>query len=958
MKTRNLKSELRLKQKLITRGKGYPGKNEGRDGDFTVRFVPGRGMFLFYKWGNKWYSSRMSIYTPKNSENKQPVIIPSKIPKKVGEIGLQSGKLKIKKGNEKSRQLIAVNNKGLADANTLHFKRQHIDDDTNSGVISAFADYGTTVAGTVKATDTAHGLSTGDKVTISGSTNFNGTFTITKIDNDNFYFTDTWASTAGETGVWTLSMGDDASGKSDYLFENSGHVHLRLHNTAPLAGSAYDSFISFSRVHPETFNLARWTMGYDTSGAAFNWIYRSGSTTSGFRDYTKDTPSTTADSNPKMKLTTTGNLSTVGTLTIGNIASDTAGDNYLVEVSGEVKKRTPAQVLADIGGISFDGSTANGVLTYKDADEMTVESTLTFNGSKLALSTSDAEIEIDKNQTAVTTGTRKAIEIDYDATGDIGDGSTATNIGIDLDINTNAASYHANGISNTTGIDIDLVGGTSGTQTNTGIAIDVDGADTNTGLLINTAGTHIKLEANADANDYATFTLADTGDLTIETVGSGTTDSDLTLDADGDIILDADGQDIYFKDGGSLFAHLKNITLGSGKTNFKLFESAGGTDYLLLSCEEHGASTISTKDFDAAAAHLTLDADGDIILDAASGEIEANATFKIDKDSTATTNGTTYGLRIDYDHTGISASGQTTANMGIESVINSDNPTHVGNVLNFGYKAHLVAGTSGTQSNYGYWASITGADTNVGFLSDVDDGGMDFQARSSADSGDYFSISTTTHGATTLATVDDSGAAAAHLTLDPSGDLIISGADVKVTATKKIYLDGGSDTYIAEHATADTMVLVAGGDSILKLAESGDDGNTATFASAAGWVIDAETFSDDSILSTGGTHDTHIDFRFGNKKSLALTNDIANLNLIFPPVSGNFVLLLTYDGDHDITNWKVYESDESAASGDADVLWAGGSAMATTNAGVDIVSFFWDATNQKCYGVGSTGFAN
>jgi len=35
------------------------------------------------------------------------------------------------------------------------------------------------------------------------------------------------------------------------------------------------------------------------------------------------------------------------------------------------------------GGISFDGSTANGVLTFKDSDEATVESKLTFNGTVL-----------------------------------------------------------------------------------------------------------------------------------------------------------------------------------------------------------------------------------------------------------------------------------------------------------------------------------------------------------------------------------------------------------------------------------------------------------------------------------------------------------------------------------------------------------------------------------------------
>ena len=38
------------------------------------------------------------------------------------------------------------------------------------------------------------------------------------------------------------------------------------------------------------------------------------------------------------------------------------------------------------GGISFDGSTANGILTYKDSDEATVESNITFDGNTLTVS--------------------------------------------------------------------------------------------------------------------------------------------------------------------------------------------------------------------------------------------------------------------------------------------------------------------------------------------------------------------------------------------------------------------------------------------------------------------------------------------------------------------------------------------------------------------------------------------
>ncbi len=41
-------------------------------------------------------------------------------------------------------------------------------------------------------------------------------------------------------------------------------------------------------------------------------------------------------------------------------------------------------------GISFDGSTANGVLTFKDSDEATVEANLTFNGHTLTVSGDNA----------------------------------------------------------------------------------------------------------------------------------------------------------------------------------------------------------------------------------------------------------------------------------------------------------------------------------------------------------------------------------------------------------------------------------------------------------------------------------------------------------------------------------------------------------------------------------------
>ena len=84
-----------------------------------------------------------------------------------------------------------------------------------SGPISAFADYSGTVAGTVKVTDVGHGLGVGTtaNVEIFGTTNYSGIYTVTRIDNDNFYFTHTWD-------------GDDATGWWGITTEGKGNIGI------------------------------------------------------------------------------------------------------------------------------------------------------------------------------------------------------------------------------------------------------------------------------------------------------------------------------------------------------------------------------------------------------------------------------------------------------------------------------------------------------------------------------------------------------------------------------------------------------------------------------------------------------------------------------------------------------------------------------------------------------------
>ena len=67
-----------------------------------------------------------------------------------------------------------------------------------------------------------------------------------------------------------------------------------------------------------------------------------------------------------------------------------SGDTTLKRKAINEIKLTTFDATGFSSGISFDGSTANGVLTFKDSDEATVESNLTFNGHTLTVSGDNA----------------------------------------------------------------------------------------------------------------------------------------------------------------------------------------------------------------------------------------------------------------------------------------------------------------------------------------------------------------------------------------------------------------------------------------------------------------------------------------------------------------------------------------------------------------------------------------
>ena len=258
---------------------------------------------------------------------------------------------------------------------------------------------------------------------------------------------------------------------------------------------------------------------------------------------------------------------------------------------------------------------------------------------------------------------------------------------------------------------------------------------------------------------------------------------------------------------------------------------------------------------------------------------------------------------------------------------------------------YFIGQTSGV-FNYG----ILGVDAS---LFQINTQNSTLYLRDTEDRDDVFTLEVAEHGATNLRTTDVA-ATAAHMTLVPDGDLVLDPVSQKtvINATDGLYFDGGGDTYITE-SSADVLDIKVGNDMIFQITESCADGNTIDIDNACIGFTQLEPLYNAST--------TTIDFRHSNKQFLTFgAGNITNVNIFFPLVSGNFVLLLKQDGtgSRTITNYKVYEFDESSADGSAGVVFAGGSnPTLTTDANhVDILSFYWDADNEIAYGVATLDF--
>ena len=128
----------------------------------------------------------------------------------------------------------------------------------------------------------------------------------------------------------------------------------------------------------------------------------------------------------------------------------------------------------------------------------------------------------------------------------------------------------------------------------------------------------------------------------------------------------------------------------------------------------------------------------------------------------------------------------------------------------------VVDSTSSTGNNWntGLELVVTDGSLNTGILLNVENGGDDIKMVSNGDTGDYCTIATTTHGATTITTVDDD-ATAAHFEIAADGDITLDSAGqikLEPVAGNNILLDGtiAVDAGVVTGATSITSTAFVG----------------------------------------------------------------------------------------------------------------------------------------------------
>ena len=454
----------------------------------------------------------------------------------------------------------------------------------------------------------------------------------------------------------------------------------------------------------------------------------------------------------------------------------------------------------DSGNVRFDGTNNTiGTVTsgnwqgtaiasaYLDSDTAHLSGTQTFTGLKKFSGKIDGPLEIEQG----ASGGAPALLIDNDDvdkhTLKLEAANTTANtfqIAVPSQTTGNVIKVNADSLTTGSAIDLDIDDALTGSEEKSLVKIDYDKAgvradgedSTTTGLDINMA-------------DAATNHSGSAFEMTgiIATVDSASTSGDnkntglvcRVVDATANV-----GIDLRVEDGG---------------TDILMRSDTDINDYCTIATTASGATTITTVDGGAAAAHFEIAADGNITLDpqnATTGVIidgSANTTthalnidcdslttasaINLDIDDALTTTAAKNLVDLNFTKAGDTASGQSSTTRALKIAMDDQATSNVGTISMTGIDLDIAsANANGSVSHSGIDIAMSGGDAALSFgLRSTLEYGTDIKMMSHADTSDYCTINTTTNGATTITTVDG-GAAAAHFEIAADGDITLDAA--------------------------------------------------------------------------------------------------------------------------------------------------------------------------------------
>tara|TARA_R100000697_G_scaffold17306_1_gene24230 strand:+ start:3003 stop:4505 length:1503 start_codon:yes stop_codon:yes gene_type:complete len=164
--------------------------------------------------------------------------------------------------------------------------------------------------------------------------------------------------------------------------------------------------------------------------------------------------------------------------------------------------------------------------------------------------------------------------------------------------------------------------------------------DSSAGITLDSGIGRVIFQNSGDTDDYMRIEVAANGETSIRTYDSDGSAGNLNLVPDGKIKLkgiDGVADCVQVTNGVNVFAAFE--ASDGDYSNLKIYEQGGSStdDYLKIMVNENGESTLETIDNAAAAAHLNVQVDGDLILKPGTG-----GTF-IKESGTKSSNRTGYG---------------------------------------------------------------------------------------------------------------------------------------------------------------------------------------------------------------------------------------------------------------------------------------------------------------------------